>query len=164
MSRPLKLILAAVLFAGAGVLSKLLLETALTRTFLGVAPGVLPFAILAAILCVRPALRMPVVAILHCVVWTGAFWVAIALDRAIPHGNMCVAGFVGGLGVAASTALGCRRLMHIRPLLLLAVAGAIAAVPFQLPVFTQGSDAAMAWPFAIWQAAVGTLLYAMSER
>ena len=164
MSRPLKLILAAVLFAGAGVLSEMLMDTAVTKTLLGVAPAVLPFAILAAILCVRPALRMPAVAILLCLVWTGAFWVAVALDHTIPHANMCAAGLVGGLGVAASTAIGCRKLIHIRPLLLLAAAGAVAAVPFQLPLFTQGSDMDMAGAFAIWQAVVGTLLYAMSER
>ncbi|MGA3026965.1 MAG: hypothetical protein ABSF98_19585 [Bryobacteraceae bacterium] len=164
MSRPLKLILAAVLFVGAGVLSELLMDTALTKTFLGVAPAVLPFAVLAAILCVRPALLMPVVAILHCLVWAGAFWVAVALDRGTPHANMCAAGLVGGLGVAAATAIGCRKLIRARPLLLLAGVGAVAAVPFQLPLFAEGSDAAMAWPFAIWQAAVGTLLYAMSER
>jgi uncharacterized membrane protein len=163
MSRPLKLILAAVLFAGAGVLSELLMDTALTKTFLGVAPAVLPFAILAAILCVRPAIRMPVVAVLLCLVWACAFWVALALDRQIPHANMYAAGLVGGLGVGAATAIGCRKLVNARPLLLLAAAGAIAAMPFQFPFF--GSDwMNMAGAFAIWQAVVGTLLYAMSGR
>jgi hypothetical protein len=163
MSRPLKLILAAVLFAGAGVLTVQLMDTALKKTFLGNAPTVLPFAILAAILCVRPAPLMPVVAILHCLVWTGAFWTAIALDQRTPHLNMCAAGFVGGLGVALSTAIGCRKLIRARPLLLLAAAGAVAALPFQLPLFT-GSDVEAICPFAIWQGVVGTLLYAMSGR
>jgi hypothetical protein len=163
MSRPLKLILAAVLFAGAGILSELLMDTAFTKTFLGNAPAVLPFAILAVILCVRPTLLMPVVAILLCLVWAGAFWVAVALDNRTPHLNMYAAGLIGGLGVAVSTAMGCRKLIRARPLLLLAAAGAIAAVPFQFPLF--GSDwMNMAGAFAIWQAVVGTLLYAMSDR
>jgi hypothetical protein len=158
-----KLIFAAVGFAGAGVVTELLMDTAFTKTFLGVAPAVLPFAILAVVLCVRPAVLMPVAAILQCLVWAGAFWVAVALDRGSPHLNMCAAGFVGGLGVAAATAIGCRRLLHIRPVLLLAAAGAVAAVLFQLPMFT-GNGMGMAWAFAIWQCAVGTLLVAMSRR
>jgi hypothetical protein len=163
MSRPLKLILVAVLFAGAGVLTPQLMDTAPLRTSLGNAPAVLPFAILAALLCVRPVLLMPVVAILHCAVWSGAFWLAIALDSGIPHLNMIAAGLVGGLGVAASTAIGCRKLIRVRSFLMAAV-GAIAALPFQVPIFMQGPDASIVWPFAIWQAAVGTLLYALSER
>jgi hypothetical protein len=107
---------------------------------------------------------MPVVVILLCLVWAGAFWTAIALDQRTPHLNMCAAGLVGGLGVAISTAIGCRTLIHARPLLLMAATGAVAALAFQLPFFTQGPDAAMVWPFAIWQAAVGTLLYALSGR
>jgi hypothetical protein len=159
----MKLILAAALFACAGVLSELLMDTRITKSFLGVAPGVLPFAILAAVLCVRPVMRMPIVAILHCLVWAGAFWVAVALDQRTPHANMIVAGFAGGLGVAAATAIGCRKLIQARPLLLVAAVGAVTAIPFQLPAFTEG-DLGMAAAFAVWQAAAGTLLYAMSER
>jgi hypothetical protein len=164
MSRPLKLILAAILFAGAGVLTPLLTDLPLVRTSLGNAPAVLPFAILAAILCVRPVLTMPVVAVLHCLVWTGAFWLAVYLDSDAPHWNMLAAGLVGGLGVALSTAIGCPKLWRIRAILALAATGAVAAVPFEMQLFTQGPDASMMWPFAIWQAAVGTLLYALSER
>ena len=163
MSRPLKLILVAVLFAGAGVLSSLSMNTDFTRTFLGGSAAVLPFAILAAILCVRPAWLMPVIAILVCAVWAGAFWLAVALDHPAPHLNMYAAGLVGGSGVAAATAIGCRKLIRLRPLLLMAAVGAIAALPFQTPVFTQ-SDSEMTWAFAIWQCAVGTLLYALSGR
>ena len=163
MSRPLKLILVAVLFAGAGVISELLMGTVLTKTFLGVAPAVLPFAILAAVLCVRPAWRMPIAAILICAVWAGAFWIAVALDQRTPHANMYVAGFAGGLGVTISTAIGCRKLIRARPLLLLAVTGAVGAIPFQWPLFTE-NDWGMVVAFAIWQAGVGTLLYTASER
>ncbi|MGD0619827.1 MAG: hypothetical protein ABSB67_19430 [Bryobacteraceae bacterium] len=163
MSRSLKLILAAVLFAGTGALTELLAGAPLTKTFLGVAPAVLPFAILAAILCVRPVVRMPLVVILICAVWAGAFWLAVALDRGDSYLNMFAAGLVGGLGVAVATSIGCRRLIHIRPLCLLAVAGALAAAPFRWRLLPQ-DDAAMICAFAIWQVAVGTLLYALSER
>jgi predicted neutral ceramidase superfamily lipid hydrolase len=163
MSRPLKLILAAVLFAGTGALTDVLAGTWLTKTFLGVAPAVLPFAILAAILCVRPVLRMPLVAILICAVWAGAFWLAVALDRGDSYLNMFAAGLVGGLGVAAATAIGCRRLIHLRSVCLLAAAGTLAAAPFHWRVLPQ-DDAAMICAFVIWQCAVGTLLYALSER
>lgn len=163
MSRPLKLILAAVLFAGAGALSELLMATALTKTFLGVAPAVLPFSILAVILCVRPALRMPIAAVLICAVWAGAFWLAVALNRWDSHANIFAAGLLGGVGVAASTAIGCRRLIHPRSMFLLAAVGTLAAAPFQWPLFTE-NDPGMVGAFAIWQAAVGTLLYVLSER
>jgi hypothetical protein len=163
MSRPLKIVLAAVLFAGAGALSEVLMGTALTKTFLGVAPAVLPFAILTAILCVRPAWRMPVVAILLCAVWAGAFWLAVALDRGDSYLNMFAAGLAGGLGVVVATAIGCRRLIHARSVCLLAAAGTLAAAPFRWRVFPQ-DDVAMICAFVIWQAAVGTLLYALSER
>ena len=162
MSRPLKLILVAVLFALAGILSELLMGTALTKTFLDVAPGVLPFAILAAALCVRPPLRTPIAGILICAVWAGAFWLAVALDHALPSVNMLVAGLAGGLGVALATAIGCRKLIRVRSLLSLTLAGAIGAIPFQWP-FTQ-NDVNMVVAFAIWQAVVGTLLYVLSER
>jgi hypothetical protein len=163
MSRPLKLIHTAVLFAGAGALSEVLMGTVLTKTFLGVAPAVIPFAILAVVLCVRPVKWMPVVAILICAVWAGAFWLAVALDRANSHANIFAAGLVGALGVAISTAIGCRKLIRARPVCLLSAAGALAAAPFQWSGFTE-SDAGMAAAFAIWQAVVGTLLYALSER
>jgi hypothetical protein len=159
----LKLIIAALLFAGAGALTELLAGTPLTKTFLGVAPAVLPFAILAALLCVRPALLMPLVAILICAVWAGAFWLAVAFDRGDSYLNMFAAGLVGGLGVAVATSIGCRRLIHVRPLCLLTVTGTLAAAPFHWQAFPQ-EDAAMICAFAIWQSAVGTLLYALSER
>ncbi len=163
MSRTGKLLLAAVLFAAAGVLSELILGTGISDWFLGVAPGVIPFAILAAVLCVRPKLRMVITAILICAVWAGAFWVAVALDQRTPHANMFVAGFLGGLGVAVATGIGCRNLFRARPLLMLAAAGAVAAIPFQWPGFTEG-DVGMAVAFAIWQGVVGTLLYKLSDR
>jgi hypothetical protein len=159
----LKLTLVAVLFAVAGALSELLAGAPITKTFLGVAPAVLPFAILAAALCVRPVLRMPLVAVLICAVWAGAFWLAVALDRGDSYLNMFAAGLAGGLGVAAATAIGCRRLIHIKSVCLLAAAGTLAAAPFHWRVLPQ-DDAAMICAFAIWQCAVGTLLYALSER
>jgi len=159
MTRPLKFVLIAVLFAGAGVLTEQLVDTAFTRTFLGIAPVVLPFAILAALLCVRPWWLMPLVAILHCAVWSGAVRIAESLDSPTYRLNMCVAGLAGGLGVALATAIGCRKLFRVRPLALLAATGALAAIPFQIG----WSDSLMPLNFAIWQAAVGTLLYALAE-
>jgi hypothetical protein len=160
MKRPVKLVLIALLFAGAGVLTEQLADTAITRTFLGNAPAVLPFAILAALLCVRPPWLMPLVAVLHCAVWSGAVQIAVSLDGPAPKLNMCVAGLAGGLGVALATAIGCRKLFRVRPLVLLAATGAVAAIPFQLG----GPDSLMSLDFAVWQGAVGTLLYALSER
>jgi len=160
MKRPVKLVLVALLFAGAGVLTELLADTAITRTFLGNAPAVLPFAILAALLCVRPPWLMPLVVVLHCAVFTGAVQVAVSLDSPVPQINMCVAGLAGGLGVALATAIGCRKLFRIRQLALLTATGAIAAIPFQIG----GPDSLMPLDFAVWQGAVGTLLYALSER
>jgi len=159
MTRPLKLILVAVAFAGAGVITEQVADTAITRTFLGNAPAVLPFAILAAVLSVRPWWLMPLVAALHCAVFSGAVQIAVSLDSA-HHVNMCVAGLAGGLGVALATAIGCRKLFRVRPLALLAATGAIAAIPFQLG----GPDSMMLFDFAFWQGAVGTLLYALSKR
>ena len=159
MKKPVKLILIALLFAGAGVLTELAADTAIVRTFLGNAPAVLPFAIFAALLCVRPWWLMPLVAILHCAVWTGAVQVAVALDSPAPQVNMCVAGLAGALGVALATALGCRKLFRARPLILLTATGALAAIPFQIG----GPDSLMPLDFAIWQGAVGTLLYALAE-
>jgi len=163
MSRPLKLTIAAVLFAGTGALSELLMSTDLSQSIPGLATTVLPFAMLAVVLCVRPALRMPIAAILICAVWVGAYWLAVALDRGDSYLNMFAAGLVGGLGVADATAIGCRRLFNIKSVCLLAAAGTLAAAPFHWQVFPQ-DDAAMICAFVIWQVAVGTLLYALSER
>jgi len=160
MKKPVKLIVIALLFVGAGVLTELIADTPLMRTFLGNAPAALPFAILAALLCVRPWWLMPVVAILHCAVWSGAVQIAVALDSPAPQINMCVAGLAGGLGVALATAIGCRKLFRVRPLLLMAATGAIAAIPFQIG----GPDSLMPVDFAVWQGAVGTLLYALAEK
>jgi len=156
MTKPIKLVLVALLFAGTGVLTEVLIDTGITRTFLGNAPAALPFAILAVLLCVRPAWLTPLVAILHCAVWTGAVQIAVALDQPAPQVNMCVAGFAGGLGVSLATALGCRKLFRVRSLALIASAGLIGAIPFQIG----GPDSVMPIDFAVWQAAVGTLLYA----
>ena len=164
MSRPLKLALVAVSFAVAGVLSELLMGTPITKTPLESAPAVLPFAILAVALCTRPVWMTPITACLHCAAWSGALWTAIALDSRVPQVNMYIAGMVGGLGVVVASMIGCRKLMHIRPVLWMGAVGAIAAAPFQMPLFMQGPDSSMIWPFAIWQAAVGTMLYAFSGR
>ena len=160
MKKPVKLIPIALLFAGAGVLTELAADTAIVHTFLGNAPAVLPFAILAAVLSVRPPWLMPVAAVLYCAVWTGAVQIAVLLDSPAHYMNMCIAGLAGGLGVALATAIGCRELFRFRPLALLTATGAIAAIPFQMG----GPDSLMPLDFAIWQGAVGTLLYALSGR
>jgi hypothetical protein len=133
----------------------------------------LPFAGLCAVLFLRSPRAIPAVA-LSVPVYAVAHFVAI--EAALFLGwtyflPMCVAGFVGGAGLALSFGIGHRRLVSPRRLLRVATVGAVAAIPFGLwlrmyilrvnvpqdPL----QPLRLLYSFAIWQAAVGTYLYAV---
>jgi len=154
MKRLLRLVFVAIGFAGTGVLTERLFDNVLGWTS---SLAVLPFGILAGILCVRPLPLIPVVAALHCGVWFLAFHLALSSSThlALP---LLSAGFIGGFGVAAATSIGCRRLFDLRILALTGLAGAAVAPLFVL--YNRGGSYPL---FAVWQATAGTVLYAFSR-
>lgn len=97
-----------------------------------------------------------------------------AWDR--PFLAMSVGGMIGGVGVTLWAAIGQRRLLSPKYLILAATVGGVSALPFGfwLRVFAGRHswdvvhDSAQAMrlhiSFAVWQAAVGVFLYAASRR
>jgi hypothetical protein len=158
---PREPVVVVVLFALSGALSYFLFTFWNNQEF---PPGI-PFGLVAAFWLVRPWKLWPVSIVLIDLVWIGSVHTAIALmsDKRT-YLAMAVAGLIGGLGVAIATGIGCRTLLSIPSLAMAAIAGGLAALPFGW--WVQGSEknafAGVAC-FAIWQAAVGTTLWARSS-
>jgi len=135
----------------------------------------LPFGVLCWLLCSRGLLGI-LSAVASMVVYSVAWWSAGALGFGlnIPIGGFyflptCVGGLVGGAGLALMFGI-------VRPRLLsrwlrVAAVGAVAALPFGSwltmhvrclnGVEEPQQPIRLLWSFAIWQAAVGTYLYAI---
>jgi hypothetical protein len=168
--RPLRAIPVALLFAASGWLTYWLYITGersahahdfLTDTWFYLRTG-LPFAIASTALWVRPAPWMPLIALLDCVAWFAAYWVAIFLwPRAGTFPGMAVAGMVGAVGVTLFTGLACRRLWSSRWLLRAAIAGAVAGLPFALFSSTDSTpnQNVLVWAFPLWQLVLGVGFY-----
>jgi tryptophan-rich sensory protein len=77
----------------------------------------------------------------------------------------CVGGMVGGFAVTLSAAIGQRRLLAPKYLIAACSIGAISSIPFGFLPDDHSKDAFVLWiPFAIWQAAMGTYLYAICKH
>ncbi len=151
-------IIVAVLFVLSGAISYVLFSAWNN-------PAGVPFGLLAAYLFVRSWKLWAVVVVLVDLVWIASVRTAFALiaDNRT-YFAMAVAGLVGGLGVALATGLGCRSLLSVRCVCAAGIAGTLAALPFGW--WVQGSEKnafAGVTCFAIWQAVVGTTLWARSS-
>lgn len=126
--------------------------------------GVLPFCILLAAVCVRPLIRIPL-AVAGCLLsWRLAFFMMDAMQwflhspddpqfwkRALYWAGP---GIVGALGIAAAIGIGSQNIFQCKRFWLIGLVGLLAATifavhrPFNLYV-----------GFAVWQAAVGSLIF-----
>jgi hypothetical protein len=155
-------IVVAVLFALSGVITDLQLANWDRGFYLG---GV-SFGLLAAIVFFRPGWMWLLLIVLMNLVWIAAWKTAVYLITDLTWNSyvgMAIAGVIGGVGVAASTGIERRNLLAIQPLLVTAVAGGIASVPFGYWE-PRSSDSPLIWCFAIWQCVTGVTLWACSSR
>jgi hypothetical protein len=92
---------------------------------------------------------------------------SIADHNAGYYPGMAGAGLLGGLGVGASTGLGCCALLSLRSLAAASGAGGLSALPFRWWVQTNLDEPRSGFAgvacFAIWQPVVGTTLWARSS-
>jgi hypothetical protein len=103
----------------------------------------------------------------YAAIWPGALWSAVGLNSLWdnPRLAICVAGAIGALGLMAVTAILFSDLIELRYLVAAVVLGAIAAVPLAMNERPNGSLAVpAAVGFAVWQAVVGTYLYAIFRK
>ena len=131
----------------------------------------IPFALLSALLFMR-TVRAILVIPLIVGVWIAAYSSAVNLSGRAGQDPylfpICVGGLVGGLGLALSVSICHRRLLTPPFLVAALILGAVAALPF-----ASWLRAEFSWhdgplvriregcAFAIWQAVVGTCLYAV---
>ena len=124
----------------------------------------IPFGILAAWLCVDGVLPGITLVILSEGVWQAAYRVAERLGAESGTGRkvfaMCLAGLIGGLGMALATAAAKRLSPPPAALGIIAVAGTIGALPFAAWLVSGNEAVLPEWAqmllsFAIWQGGVG---------
>ena len=138
----------------------------------------IPFGVISALLFLRSA-RAILVVPLYILVWFAAFSVAMEMGMFwTPQSDylpMCIAGSIGGLGVCLASGIVNRCLLSPRYLLGAGLVGCVAALPFVLWLDQKNAAERMsmnatgdAWQplrflcsFAVWQAGVGTYLYAV---
>jgi hypothetical protein len=165
---PLRYIAVALLFAACGYWSAAYL---LGDKFPVYMPMMLPvpFALLCALLFLH-TVRVIIAAPLVIAVWPVAFWTAKFVGMSRGGDDVtpaCVGGLIGGLGSVLCASIGCEKLISIRPLFGGSLIGAISALPFSpwLNLFYSNLNGPPPPPpfaaFAIWQAVVGTYLYAI---
>jgi hypothetical protein len=155
-------IVVAILFALSGGITFGLLNTWNPGFYIG---GV-TFGLLAAILFTRPSWMWLVIIVLVNLVWIAAWRNAVFLITNLgwnSYAGMLVSGVIGGGGVAASTGISRRSLLAVQPLIVMALAGAIASLPFGWWE-QKNTDSALPWCFAIWQCVTGVTLWACNSR
>lgn len=128
----------------------------------------IPFALLCGLLFMRTLLLVPIV----WVVWTVSYMAAfVAGFSELPPAPGCAGGLLGALGLMFCSAVCRKELFSSKYFIRAAVVGVISGFPFTfwasfyLSKVTVDHAAASKPPllaFAIWQAAVGTYLYAIS--
>jgi hypothetical protein len=154
----------ALLFGVCGGLSSVLVDAEKRG---GLLPVVV-FALLSAVLFLRSRkkiLAAPLIVAVFPVAGISATAMGLGLGVLYPLGA-CFGGLVGGMGVTLATSIGYPRLRSRRYLMGGGAIGCLAALPFSMWLYLQSKDSndAYLWlhiSFAIWQAAVGTYLYAV---
>jgi len=168
VKRLLELVLVAIGFAGTGVAAgeisrNLNIWYSQWAPTMEVLVAGVPFCVLASALCARKFPMAALVAIADCLAWFVALSIRALLTDKHRYHALILAGLVGGLGVAGATGFGCRRLFRWYALTSIGVAGLLAALPFALVGNLDTSLPELCAAFAVWQAAVGTLLFAFSR-
>ena len=124
--------------------------------------GVLPFCILLTAVCVRPFQLIPISLIGCLLSWRLAFFTMTVLGSVI-NGNDSLlirflywagTGLIGALGVAASVGIGAKTILKPKRFFLIGAAGMLAAV-----LFTAGSSIGLYIGLAVWQAAIGVVIF-----
>lgn len=160
-------LLCAPLFAIAGILGAgwFLDQMKAESNWVYVVPA-LPFAIACAFLCLRPIAMVITAVVLYCVVWAAALDMGARLSGGPVNQYlaMFIAGFIGGVGVAAVTGLDAPRLRTRRVMLIAGAIGGVFGLPFALYVkpaasFPLSEETIVRVSFTLWQAAVGTYVY-----
>jgi len=136
----------------------------------------IPFALISAVLFLRTPLAVLVVPYIS-LVWLFAYLTAMISGMGAGSGSfwpVCAGGAVGGFGLLFGVAVSDDRLFTLRFVVRAVAIGALAALPFGfwLEAYRGSSGTPMEsvepgllrWCFAIWQAAVGTYLYAIRTR
>jgi len=127
-----------------------------------------PFGVLAAWLCVGRFRPGAALVILDACAWQTAYRVAGRLGTESGAARkvlaMCLAGLIGGFGVALAAALTKRRAASAANLATAAVAGAICGLPFAAWLISGNEAPLPDWAqmmiaFGIWQGAVGLDLW-----
>ena len=182
-SPQLKLVLTALRYAGVAILFALC--GAWSAQFFRMRGGSdrlictlpLPFAVLCGLLFIR-TVRAILTVPLMVAVWLAAYSAATMVGLQTPNEAyllpVAVGGLVGGLGIALAASICHRGLLSPRHLLAAALTGCVGALPFGFWLKSYYLHLG-GWPdplqpvrlqyaFAIWQAAVGTCLYAVCTR
>jgi len=134
-----------------------------------------PFALLCAILCIRTwrfICAVPLMVVVWYISARAGDFVGFFLADHIPFLPGCVGGFIGGLGLVLSLATCYGRLLSLKYLLRAAAVGTASALPFAFwtvayaPLNSIHRDVfpLLVPAFAIWQAVVGTYLYAICTK
>lgn len=166
---PLRYVCVALLFAICGASAAQFLAGDFPGHFPVILPA--PFAILCALLFWRSS-RSILAVLLMFFVWPIAFWITyysgfFTGDVLSP---LCVGGFIGGLGLALCLSICNARLFSLKYLFGGGVIGCLSAMSFVpwLRLFYAHNNSGLSehqptllFAFAIWQAAVGTYLYAI---
>jgi hypothetical protein len=126
----------------------------------------IPFGLACSVRFIRSRKWIPLAVLLDSATWVAAYRLGLPLAGNLnPYAGMAVAGILGGLGVTASTGLGCRSLYTRRALGGAALVGAIAGLPFGLLLNRSGQEALiLAISFPLWQVAVGLWIGMISSN
>jgi hypothetical protein len=160
-------LLLAIAFGLSGALSAWLLSFNSDGPWLWGWPVALPFAILSVTLWVRSLKFALIIVVLEAVVWQAAFRGAVSLAGLGNYASVCIGGFIGGAGVAASMGLRYRELFPKTGWA--ALLGAVAALPFGLWLRLDSGPESSQLPllmlcFAVWQIATGLFLHRTCSR
>jgi hypothetical protein len=138
-----------------------------------------PFALLCVVLFLRTAKAILIVP-LNLVVWLAAHVTAVAVALEVGNDSsffpMCLAGLVGGLGLALCAGIAHRPMLSLRHLIVAAVVGCAGGAAFgpwldaHLDSLRPGGlpdplkPLRLQYACAIWQTAIGTYLYTVCTQ
>jgi hypothetical protein len=126
-----------------------------------------PFALLSALLFLRTPKAVLIVP-LNVAVWLVAYFTVMLPAPFKPRVSvyllMLAGGLVGGVGLVLCAAIHHHDLLGWRYLVAGGLIGGLAALPFGVCPCSPPVESCFLYSFAIWQAAVGTYLYAICTR